>query len=113
MRPALLPMAVVALLSASLAAGASFGAHAGGDLDADTEGAFTLPLHQEPKSIWPELVGWPGEEAKAHIEAQLPAGSLVIVIAEDMMMTMDYRVDRVRIIVGRETGRVVAPPRIG
>lgn len=105
-------------------------------------------------------VGWPGEEAKAHIEAQLPAGSLVIVIAEDMwvkvgggvgtrcgckagaatgarraanlpvlfspnspsfchhavwgrMMTMDYRVDRVRIIVGRETGRVVAPPRIG
>jgi hypothetical protein len=58
-------------------------------------------------------VGVPGEQAKAQVEAEMPAGSMVQLVSEHSMMTMDYRSNRVRILVSQDTGKVVAPPRVG
>jgi hypothetical protein len=57
-------------------------------------------------------VGVSGTEAKAALEAELP-GKRVLLVPEHSMMTMDFSLDRVRVIYSRETGLVVAPPRLG
>mmetsp|Transcript_14620 Transcript_14620/g.21560 ORF Transcript_14620/g.21560 Transcript_14620/m.21560 type:complete len:91 (-) Transcript_14620:327-599(-) len=61
--------------------------------------------------LWPDLVGMSGEEAKAKLEEEHP-GLTVQVIPEGSMMTMDYRTDRVRIMVDGEN-KVNAAPRVG
>jgi glutamate dehydrogenase/leucine dehydrogenase len=62
------------------------------------------------KTSWPEVVGENGQVAKAEI-AQA-TGFSVQVVPEGSMVTMDYRVDRVRIFVDG-SGNVSKPPRIG
>jgi len=58
-------------------------------------------------------VGKPCEQARAAVEADMPAGALVLVVPEQAMVTMDFRTNRVRIFCTRETGLVSAPPRVG
>jgi hypothetical protein len=62
---------------------------------------------------WPNCVGMTGEECKAFIEADSPdLKGRVYIIGPDMMVTMDYRLDRVRISVN-ETGIVESAPGRG
>jgi uncharacterized membrane protein len=63
------------------------------------------------KTNWPELVGRPGAEAEAIIHED-DASLLVQIIPENSMVTMDYRLDRVRVFVNKE-GTVVRAPRVG
>jgi hypothetical protein len=58
-------------------------------------------------------VGQPAEQAKAALQAELPAGFQVLLVPEGSMMTMDYRSNRVRVVYNRDSGKVVAAPRIG
>ena len=63
------------------------------------------------KEEWPELTGKTGEDAKAAIlkdDSKLQ----VDVLPEGSMVTMDYRLDRVRVFVG-DDGKVVRAPRKG
>ena len=69
------------------------------------------PMPTTNKEKWPELTGKTGEEAKAAIlkdDSKLQ----VDVLPEGSMVTMDYRLDRVRIFVG-EDGKVARAPRKG
>lgn len=63
------------------------------------------------KTKWAELVGKTGEEAKAAILQDRP-GLHVDIIPEDSMMTMDFRKDRVRIMINA-AGKVVKAPSVG
>lgn len=58
-------------------------------------------------------VGQPAEQAKAALQSELPAGFQVLLVPEGSMMTMDYRSNRVRVVYNRDSGKVVAAPRIG
>lgn len=60
---------------------------------------------------WPGLVGHPGAEAKAQLEKELP-DMTVQLVEFGMMVTMDYREDRIRIYLDEE-GNVMKPPRVG
>ena len=51
------------------------------------------------------LVGTDGEEAAAIIQAREP-GLTVVTIPEGSMVTMDHRMDRIRVWTDRETGKV-------
>lgn len=107
MRPLLLlAVAAVALAVAQAASP--------GQADGDSR-RFVLPMDtgMPAKSVWPELVGTPCEQARAAIEAAMPAGALVLVVPEHSMVTMDFRSNRVRIFCARETGLVATPPRVG
>ncbi|CAI5507733.1 unnamed protein product [Closterium sp. Naga37s-1] len=64
----------------------------------------------QPKS-WPELVGIPGTEAREKILAEDPTLQVGIV-RPGMMVTMDYRLNRVRIYVDKD-GIVNRPPTLG
>nr|XP_054754570.1 uncharacterized protein LOC129260639 [Lytechinus pictus] len=73
------------------------------------------------KTKWAELVGKTGEEAKAVILQERPGLTVSIletcftqvqILPEDSMMTMDFREDRVRILVDG-AGKVVKSPSIG
>ena len=69
------------------------------------------PAMPTSKEEWPELTGKTGEEAKAAIlkdDSKLQ----VDVLPEGSMVTMDYRLDRVRIFVS-DDGKVVRSPRKG
>jgi len=72
------------------------------------------PLDPPPpkKSDWPELVGATGEAAVATIKVERPDLAAVEALAEDSMVTMDYREDRVRVFVAA-SGTVSKPPAIG
>ncbi|XVF21636.1 hypothetical protein REPUB_Repub12eG0107500 [Reevesia pubescens] len=63
------------------------------------------------KSSWPELVGINGEVAAAIIAKENPKISVAIV-KEGMMVTMDFRCDRVRVWVDKY-GIVKLMPQIG
>jgi len=63
------------------------------------------------KEAWPELVGKTGEEAKAAIHKERPELELHVV-SNNSMMTMDYRLDRVRIFVD-DLQKVTSPPSCG
>ena len=61
---------------------------------------------------WPQLVGMPGEQAKAIIIKENPSLTRVDILPDGSMVTMDYREDRVRIFVD-EAGNVVGTPSVG
>ncbi|CAA6658953.1 unnamed protein product [Spirodela intermedia] len=63
------------------------------------------------KSLWPELVGSPADDAAAIIEKENTLVNVVIVKV-GMPVTMDYRCSRVRLWVD-EQDIVVEVPRIG
>ena len=67
---------------------------------------------EEAITSWPELVGQSGEDAVAAITASRPDLSQVVAMDEDGMMTMDYREDRVRVMVDG-AGIVTQPPCVG
>ncbi len=60
------------------------------------------------KSEWPEVVGFPGEQAKTIILNDDPTVNAQV-IPEGSPVTMDYRTDRVRILVDG-SGIVVSVP---
>merc|ERR1712012_516879 len=60
---------------------------------------------------WPDLVGKTPEEAEAQIKKDRPDVKIQILGHMDPA-TMDYRLDRVRIIIG-EDGKVMMPPMTG
>ena len=65
----------------------------------------------DAKNSWPEVVGKTGEEAKTVIETEDP-GVKAEIIDENAFVTMDFRMDRVRIRVnGNDI--VTQTPRIG
>ncbi|MER5488467.1 serine protease inhibitor [Streptomyces sp. NPDC002812] len=64
----------------------------------------------EAKSVWPELMGMPAEEACQHIGADFPEIA-VHVVPEGSMVTMDFNEQRVRLFV--KDGKVVREPRRG
>ncbi|KAL5561771.1 hypothetical protein UlMin_031518 [Ulmus minor] len=70
-----------------------------------------MSCSENEKSAWPELVGVNGEEAAATIRRENPNVSTMIV-KEGMMVTMDFRCDRVRIWVDTY-GIVKQTPQIG
>lgn len=63
---------------------------------------------------FPELVGIPGDEARNKVLAERPDLSPhnVMVHAADAMITMDYRINRVRIFVDKDN-KVTATPQVG
>jgi len=61
---------------------------------------------------WPELVGLAGSEAKRIVKEVGGGIKVVHVLPENSMVTMDFRLDRVRIFVDSE-GRVSRVPTIG
>ncbi|CAI5515862.1 unnamed protein product [Closterium sp. Naga37s-1] len=63
----------------------------------------------QPKS-WPELVGIPGTEAREKILAEDPTLQVGIV-RPGMMVTMDYRLNRVRIYVDKDGIHDISPPQ--
>ncbi|MEW5302927.1 MAG: hypothetical protein WDW38_003966 [Sanguina aurantia] len=75
--------------------------------------ATTAPL--DPKSSsWPQLVGMLGTDAGEALARALP-GADVVLIPEGAAVTMDYRLNRVRIFVTdrSESGTVVRAPARG
>ncbi len=63
------------------------------------------------KINWPEVVGLTGEEAASKIKTEKPNIKTAI-LPNGAMVTMDHRMDRVRIYVNSE-GKVEVPPRLG
>ncbi|PIA45265.1 hypothetical protein AQUCO_01700658v1 [Aquilegia coerulea] len=63
------------------------------------------------KETWPELLGVPGKVAVKIINKENPKVS-VSIVEEGMMVTMDFRCDRVRVWVDKK-GFVKEVPRIG
>ena len=70
-------------------------------------GSSTAQGHQGP---WPECVGMSAEECKALIAKKAPDVSIQI-IPEGFMVTMDFRLDRVRIFVNDDQEVVSIPSR--
>ncbi|XP_055895709.1 uncharacterized protein LOC106079425 isoform X2 [Biomphalaria glabrata] len=68
-------------------------------------GPHTSPI------IWPQLVGKKFEEASEAIKSNNPSISIQCV-TKDTILTMDYRLDRVRIYVDDE-GIVARAPKMG
>ena len=68
-------------------------------------------MSEPEKTQWPELVGKTAVEAKAAIEAESP-GLTVHIVPPNSMVTMDYRLDRVRIYED-DNGMVANPPQVG
>ena len=84
------------------------------------EPAAAAPLPAEPalaraphQNSWPELVGQSGADAVSAIMAARPDLAQVVAMDESGMMTMDFRGDRVRVMVDAATGVVTSPPTIG
>ncbi|KAJ8563176.1 hypothetical protein K7X08_031628 [Anisodus acutangulus] len=63
------------------------------------------------KMSWPELLGVTVEEAEMKIKEEKPELKIHI-IPPNSMVTMDYRLDRVRLFVD-ESGKVAQEPRLG
>ena len=62
--------------------------------------------------VWPECVGKPGEEAVRIISKARPDLAQVSIIPQGAMVTMDMRMDRVRVFVN-ENQVVSRPPKVG
>ncbi|CAM9368733.1 unnamed protein product [Phaeothamnion confervicola] len=62
--------------------------------------------------IWMSAVGMTGEDAAAMIREDRPDLREIIIVKAGSMMTMDMRMDRVRIVVNDEN-KVVHPPHVG
>ena len=94
------------------AGGSKFRDEARRRLDARLGMSGAVPSTSEPaREIWPDLVGAEAEAAAAAIRAERPELSVALV-GVDSMVTMDYRLDRVRIWV-RADGTVDSAPRVG
>jgi len=65
-----------------------------------------------PQTSWPELVGLSGDHAVLVITEARPDLAQVATMEEGGMMTMDYREDRVRVMVDG-SGNVTRPPTVG
>ncbi|XP_009789395.1 subtilisin inhibitor [Nicotiana tabacum] len=63
------------------------------------------------KMSWPELVGMTAEEAEKKIKEEKPELKIHI-IPPNSMVTMDYRLERVRIFVDA-SGKVAQEPQLG
>nr|1Y3B_I Chain I, chymotrypsin inhibitor 2 [Hordeum vulgare] len=63
------------------------------------------------KTEWPELVGKSVEEAKKVILQDKPAAQ-IIVLPVGTIVTMSYRIDRVRLFVDR-LDNIAQVPRVG
>nr|1Y3F_I Chain I, chymotrypsin inhibitor 2 [Hordeum vulgare] len=63
------------------------------------------------KTEWPELVGKSVEEAKKVILQDKPAAQ-IIVLPVGTIVTMEYRIDRVRLAVDR-LDNIAQVPRVG
>ena len=72
----------------------------------DTDGTLTTDM-----TSWPETVGKTGEDAKAIILASNPK-LYVEIILDGTPVTMDWRDDRVRVVVNT-SGIVLYVPTIG
>eukprot|EP00041_Stephanoeca_diplocostata_P006948 m.96108 g.96108 ORF g.96108 m.96108 type:complete len:181 (+) comp16636_c0_seq2:201-743(+) len=66
----------------------------------------------QAKKEWPELVGVNGKQAAQTIRDERPDLTRVEVVPADSMMTMDFRLDRVRVMVD-EKGVVTQTPHLG
>ncbi|CAI5459469.1 unnamed protein product [Closterium sp. Yama58-4] len=65
------------------------------------------------KTSWPEVVGMTGEAARDFIQSAVPQCNWYIqIVPFGMMVTMDYRTDRIRIFVNAD-GIVEAIPVVG
>lgn len=75
------------------------------------EAGFLVMTSSEKKTAWPELVGMAGDEAKTLLESQV-TDKQISIVPSDRMVTMDYRVDRIRIFVDKD-GKVERAPQLG
>ena len=73
-------------------------------------GLVALAMAQLPES-WPHLVGRTAADAAAEIKAAHPALT-VVQVPNNSMVTMDYRLDRVRVFHDA-AGKVSAVPQRG
>jgi len=64
----------------------------------------------EPKCQWPELVGKTADEAKEIVQNERPDVQIEV-LGKMSPCTMDYREDRVRIVV--DDNKVCMAPRTG
>jgi hypothetical protein len=71
----------------------------------------TSILSVKNKSIWPELVGMAGHEARRRIKEEIPLVQAHIISRNDMI-TEEYMPARVQLFVD-ENGKVIWPPQIG
>jgi hypothetical protein len=67
--------------------------------------------NSDSTTSWPELVGMPGEDAKAYLK-DLDPSLRVYLVPPGGLVTQDYREDRVWVYVD-EDGLVMATPAIG
>uniref|UniRef100_A0A7S2U095 Uncharacterized protein n=1 Tax=Lotharella oceanica TaxID=641309 RepID=A0A7S2U095_9EUKA len=68
------------------------------------------------KDHWPELVGVDAEKAVRIIKSERPDLKKVLSLPIGSMVTMDYRLDRVRVFVSERSGLnsvVAQAPRVG
>jgi len=73
--------------------------------------AANLP---EEGTEWPELLGKNREEAETFLRSTYGPKLEIVVVPEGFMVTMDHRLDRVRLWVDEETKIVITQiPRIG
>jgi hypothetical protein len=75
-----------------------------------------ISTEKELPSTFPGLLGMQGEDAKAKLRNEYPSKdllSVIQVIPENSPVTMDYREDRVRIYIDKETGKVTSVPQTG
>jgi len=72
---------------------------------------FAFAEAGQPKAEWPELQGKTVEEAKAVLQQEAP-GFQIQVIGPDMMATMEWRCDRIRLWLDKQQ-RVSQAPRVG
>lgn len=73
-------------------------------------------MHSDPapdaSTNWERLVGQPVEAAIAAIKSDRPDLRTVVAVAQDAMVTMDHRMDRVRVFHDAD-GAVARAPRAG
>lgn len=82
---------------------------------AGTDSSQTIMAPLDPNSnSWPQLVGMLGTDAQEALQRALP-GADVVLVPEGAAVTMDYRLNRVRIFVTdrSESGTVVRAPMRG
>ncbi|KAJ1450790.1 potato inhibitor I family-domain-containing protein [Pelagophyceae sp. CCMP2097] len=67
--------------------------------------------HQVPPDHWQDFVGQSAKDVVAKIQAERPSDQ-VVAVGQDMMVTMDFRMDRVRVFHD-SAGNVVRKPKSG
>uniref|UniRef100_A0A3B5YRR0 Chymotrypsin inhibitor-2 n=1 Tax=Triticum aestivum TaxID=4565 RepID=A0A3B5YRR0_WHEAT len=78
----------------------------------ETEGGNTdIDGHHNQKTEWPELVGKSVEEAKKVI-LQDKSEAQIVVLPVGTIVTMEYRIDRVRLFVD-SLDKIAQVPRVG